>query len=1091
MDGGTEQPSSLQSICHVRACELYPKRTLQADDAHLSVPFVPVCGEGVEFLGPTADGMLALSNYRLHLLLKDTYYSIPLGLIEVIEIKDIFCLHVGCKDGRLLRCTFTTNEHCLDWFRRLHKATISPSNIEDLFAFAFMAWSSEEGGEEVTARLGGSRDAVTGVPSFHSEVERLRFDVHGAWRISQANIDYRLCSSYPRLLLVPACITDETLETAARYRSAQRVPAVVWRHTGNGAVIARCSQPEVGWLGWRSSADENLLKAIADACAYDRGHCTMMDRVGTCTPTARTTEGDGDGSSGKKVLIMDARSYATAVANRARGGGCECPEYYPSCEIQFMNLANIHSIRSSFQSVRQLCSSPAELSKWFSQLEGTHWLQHMSGLLRAAVTVVSAVEHEERPVLVHCSDGWDRTPQIVALAELLLDPYYRTIDGFQVLCEREWLDFGHKFADRCGHTVGKVDPSERCPVFLQWLDCVHQLLHQFPCSFEFSQAYLVKLAQHTYSNLFGTFLCNTTQERISLKVAERTFSVWKFLKAPNFRNHLYCTSRDPVLWPSCNVRDLVLWSEVYLGAVETSHQSVAPSVGASTQQGSGAALNGDRSAAHHTGPITSPAPVGKTRSYDDLLAAADHATQMHRRSSDPSIALDTKFDGLKLSTHDDEESFEGSPDRFIPAVEPSPMEINSQHVEEAFSSVPNCHSLSDEGFGDPRLADDSEDDDNEDTTTESRSETTICAAVMSIDNMTPVPQSVDSSTDTLVAGDANGCNGVVKAVDSVMSTDEMNGVVQSVLGASRVVGSPTVESPGGDMCRVCASSRRFLADNVSRADGSASSSTSGKTSRYSTPPLYSRTPSSGYPTTPSDERAPRHHSSGPTSYRPDDLDGLAPLHSDVQLRLQQIITEHKAKEDALQRELYTTRLALIQQVCHHCNHTNAERPDDVGSLPESVCSGEQPSAGESLPSDVSWEAVEERETGPTLWVPDHAVNRCMGCDTEFWLGRRKHHCRNCGKIFCADCSENTVPLPNEQLYDPVRVCSACYSLLHNTSSLLKRQQVNGSGSTNGFLVNVDPPKPLPLSVMSGSMDSCKQQGTDVKCPKPVVTAAST
>jgi len=52
----------------------------------------------------------------------------------------------------------------------------------------------------------------------------------------------------------------------------------------------------------------------------------------------------------------------------------------------------------------------------------------MSGLMRAAVTVVSAIVHEERAVLVHCSDGWDRTPQIVALAELLLDPYYRTID---------------------------------------------------------------------------------------------------------------------------------------------------------------------------------------------------------------------------------------------------------------------------------------------------------------------------------------------------------------------------------------------------------------------------------------------------------------------------------------------------------------------------------------------------------------------------------------------------------------------------------------------------------------------------------------
>lgn len=96
-----------------------------------------------------------------------------------------------------------------------------------------------------------------------------------------------------------------------------------------------------------------------------------------------------------------------------------------------------------------------------------------------------------------------------------------------------------------------------------------------------------------------------------------------------------------VLWPACNVRDLVLWSKVYLGAVETNHP-LSPNTGASMQQGSSAAvLNGDCAAAHYSGPVSSSAPVGKTRSYDDLLAAAEHATQMHRRSSDPSIALDT------------------------------------------------------------------------------------------------------------------------------------------------------------------------------------------------------------------------------------------------------------------------------------------------------------------------------------------------------------------------------------------------------------------------------------------------------------------
>lgn len=42
--------------------------------------------------------------------------------------------------------------------------------------------------------------------------------------------------------------------------------------------------------------------------------------------------------------------------------------------------------------------------------------------------VANTVDREGRPVLVHCSDGWDRTPQIVALAKILLDPYYRTLE---------------------------------------------------------------------------------------------------------------------------------------------------------------------------------------------------------------------------------------------------------------------------------------------------------------------------------------------------------------------------------------------------------------------------------------------------------------------------------------------------------------------------------------------------------------------------------------------------------------------------------------------------------------------------------------
>lgn len=56
--------------------------------------------------------------------------------------------------------------------------------------------------------------------------------------------------------------------------------------------------------------------------------------------------------------------------------------------------------------------------------------------------------------LLFLSDGWDRTAQTCSLAGLMLDPYYRTIQGYLVLIEKEWLSFGHKFLDRNGFIRG-------------------------------------------------------------------------------------------------------------------------------------------------------------------------------------------------------------------------------------------------------------------------------------------------------------------------------------------------------------------------------------------------------------------------------------------------------------------------------------------------------------------------------------------------------------------------------------------------------------------------------------------------------------
>lgn len=66
-------------------------------------------------------------------------------------------------------------------------------------------------------------------------------------------------------------------------------------------------------------------------------------------------------------------------------------------------------------------------------------------ILAGALRIADKLESGKTSVVVHCSDGWDRTGQLTSLAMLMLDGYYRTIRGFEVLLEKEWLSFGHRF----------------------------------------------------------------------------------------------------------------------------------------------------------------------------------------------------------------------------------------------------------------------------------------------------------------------------------------------------------------------------------------------------------------------------------------------------------------------------------------------------------------------------------------------------------------------------------------------------------------------------------------------------------------------
>lgn len=136
----------------------------------------------------------------------------------------------------------------------------------------------------------------------------------------------------------------------------------------------------------------------------------------------------------------------------------------------------------------------------------------------------------------------------------------------QALIEREWIQAGHPFASR--HRYSCYTPSQnrhKCngATFVLFLDCIHQLYKQFPCSFEFSTQMLVLLFEHSYFSQYGTFLCDSEKERHELRVHSRTTSLWSYLNRPevlkNFLNPMY-EPNPRVIWPSVAPISLELWN---------------------------------------------------------------------------------------------------------------------------------------------------------------------------------------------------------------------------------------------------------------------------------------------------------------------------------------------------------------------------------------------------------------------------------------------------------------------------------------------------------------------------------------------------
>ncbi|VCU39500.1 Bgt-1133, partial [Blumeria graminis f. sp. tritici] len=376
------------------------------------------------------------------------------------------------RDFRFFTLNFSDEKLAWDVYESLKGATCRLGSIEKLYAFHYEAPPPER--------------QVNGWSLYNAKEEWRRQGISSkskdkGWRISRINADYTFAPTYPALLPVPSSISDNTLNYAGRYRSRSRIPVLTYLHPVNNCSIIRSSQPLTGLRGNRSVQDEKLVHACFSAPGTEcEGNSTSaylcstrnLDRDSSSSnnssdsSTQRPILDDLNSSSSleeiatkdqiygaqRQNLIVDARPTVNALAMQAVGLGSENMDHYKFASKIYLGIDNIHVMRDSLGKVIEAIkdSDISKISPNKEKLAKSGWLKHITGLLEGSALIARQVGIRHSNVLIHCSDGWDRTSQLSALAQLLLDPYYRTIDGFIVLIEKDWLAFGHMFQHRSG-----------------------------------------------------------------------------------------------------------------------------------------------------------------------------------------------------------------------------------------------------------------------------------------------------------------------------------------------------------------------------------------------------------------------------------------------------------------------------------------------------------------------------------------------------------------------------------------------------------------------------------------------------------------
>ncbi|WKY16703.1 hypothetical protein Q1695_001377 [Nippostrongylus brasiliensis] len=488
------------------------------------------------------DSIFRISHANAHYDYVKTY---PSAFVVPSSVGDDSFVKIakGFKHGRFPVITWTSESGAL----LIRGSGLTPTNVVQKIKKANLLHGSES-----TSTIGGSRMTLVSKDSGDTGLlHSTEFQEHYLARLAHVSPSGSgdlggTSGSMTSLLTIDSLLTADGLSVATGTPDARRrnQTADFGRYTTSirssggkpGSRGSMMINPTAAWNSSTSSGDRQLQK-------------TLQYAIGSL--------------SRKNLYILVEKGHSKIFR------GDRNIEFVP------ITFPTTHEMKISFKKLLRVMrpSVPfldSSSITFYRSLEESEWLHIVSNLLALASSMASVVSLQNSSVAVCIEEGWDATCQLMSLAQLLLDPFYRTIEGFQVLIEKEWLAFGHRFSYRANHTISSQN-SGITPVFLLFLDAVHQLMAQFPSAFEFNDFYLRFLAYHSQSAFFRTFVMDCESERIHLEqIVPETGEghrgcIWMYIKEKTcrstiFHNLLYTADGDRVLLPASSIAALQIWT---------------------------------------------------------------------------------------------------------------------------------------------------------------------------------------------------------------------------------------------------------------------------------------------------------------------------------------------------------------------------------------------------------------------------------------------------------------------------------------------------------------------------------------------------